>query len=159
MRTGLRQPGPANHSRRQFGAIADQGGRRLGGRAQAQAAVQPNAAAQDQVARWRRRTPSQIHRRRRAGRPQSTVASAQITGQDIAVAGFRPTTAQRAATELLATGGDGRKEPEQLGAKPGRNARVGRPQAGQPDERQAKGTAQTAAEAQNEGRPVVRRRR
>lgn len=156
MRTGVRQPRPADHGRRQFGAVADQGRGRLGGRSQAQAAVQPDAAAQDQAARRRRRTPSQIHRR---GRPQSTVAGAQIAGQDVAVAGFRSAAAQRTAAELLATGGDGREEQEQLGAKPGRHARVGRPQAGQSDERQAKGAAQTAAKAQNEGRPVVRRRR
>lgn len=164
MRTGVRQPGPADHGRRQFGTVADQGGGRLGGGrgAQAQTAVQSDATAQDEAAR-RRRTPrrSQIQRGRLAGRAQSTVAGAQVAGQgNAAVAGVRPAAAaQRAAAQLLATGGDGREEQEQLGAEPGRHAGVGRAQAGQPDERQAQGAAQTAAEAQNEGRPVVRGRR
>jgi len=163
VRTGVRQPGPADHGRRQFGAVADQGGCRLGGGrgAQAQAAVQSDVTAQDQAARrWTPRR-SQIPRGRRAGRAQSTVAGAQVAGQgNAAVAGVRPAAAaQRAASKLLATGGDGREEQEQLGAEPGRHAGVGRAQAGQPDERQAQGAAQTAAEAQNEGRPVVRGRR
>jgi len=142
VRTGIRQPGPSDHGRRQFGAVADQGGGRLGGgRAQAQAAVQPDAAAQDQAAR-------------RRGRPQSTaVAGAKVAGQGVAAA-----AAQRAAAQLLAAGGDGREEQEQLGAEPGRHAGVGRAQAGQPDDRQAQGAAQTAAEAQNEGWPAVRGR-
>jgi len=133
VRTRVRQPGPADHGRRQFGAVADQSGGRLGGRAQAQAAVQPDAAAQDQAARRRRWTPSQIRRRRRARRSQSTVAGTQIAGQDVAVAVIRPAAAQRAAAELLAAGGDECEEPEQLGAEPSRHARDGRAQAGQPD--------------------------
>lgn len=141
MRAGLRQPGPADHGRRQFGAVPDQGGGRLGRRAQAQTAVQPDASAQDQAARGRK--PCQIQRRRRRGHPPDTVARAQITGQGVAgvghtaaIAGFRA-PAQRATAQLLAAGGDGREEQEQLGAEPSWHARVGCAQAGQPDERQA----------------------
>lgn len=163
VRAGLRQPGPAHHGRRQLGAVADQGGGRLAGpRAPAHAAVQSDAAAQDQaVPRGfgpRSRGPSQAQQRGR-GRPGGAVARAQVAvRQERTGRAAVGRLAQRAAAQLLAAGGDGHAEQEQLGAEPRGHPGVGRAQAGQPDERQAQGAAQAAAKAPDQGRPVVRRR-
>lgn len=67
MRARLRQPGPADHGRWQLGAVADQGGGQRPG-APAHAAVQPDAAAQDQGAAAAA-SPSAGQRRRRHAAP------------------------------------------------------------------------------------------
>lgn len=113
MRAGLRQLGPAHHGRRQLCAVADRGGagrRDQGGATtQARPAVQSDAAAPGQVAAPGRR-------RWDARSATATVGVASVSGP------ARFGGAQRVAPELLAAGGDGRAQPEQLGAQPGGHA-------------------------------------
>lgn len=163
MRAGLRQSGPAHHGRRQLSAVADQGSGRLAEpHAPAHAAVQPDAAAQDQAVprgpEPESRGPSQVQQR--GNGQQGAVARAQVAAGKERIAGRAAgcRRAQRAAAQLLATGGYGHAEQEQLGTEPRGHSRIGRAQASQPDERQAQSAAQAAPKAQDQRRPVVRRR-
>jgi len=103
VRTGLRQSRAAHHSRRQFGAVANQSGGRLGG-AQAYATVQSDSAAQNQIVR--RRAPQ-------VQQPRHCRSGSNAVARENDIPHGRP---QRATPELLAPGGNGHEKPQQLGA-------------------------------------------